>query len=135
MLHQMTWPPQSPDINPIEMVWDELDRRAKEKQPTSTQHMWELFKTVGKAFQVKLVERMPRVCKAVIKAKGGYLKNLKYKIYLHLFFNSTITQHTSRLCKGYLTKKESDGLLHQMTWPPQLLDLNPIEMVWDKLEC
>ena len=31
------------------------------------------FKTVGKAFQVKLVERMP-VCKAVIKAKGGYFE-------------------------------------------------------------
>jgi hypothetical protein len=30
------------------------------------------FKTVGKAFQVKLVERMPKVCKAVIKAMGGY---------------------------------------------------------------
>jgi hypothetical protein len=28
------------------------------------------FKTVGKAFQVKLVERMPRVFKAVINAKG-----------------------------------------------------------------
>jgi hypothetical protein len=43
------------------------------------------FKTVGKAFQVKLVERIPRVCKAVIKAKDGYLKNLKYKIYFDLF--------------------------------------------------
>ena len=32
------------------------------------------FKTVGKAFQVKLVERMLRVCKAVIKAKCGYFK-------------------------------------------------------------
>ena len=28
---------------------------------------------------------MPRVCKAVIKAKGGYLKNLKSQIYLDLF--------------------------------------------------
>jgi flagellar motor component MotA len=28
------------------------------------------FKTVGEAFQVKLVERIPKVCKAVIKAKG-----------------------------------------------------------------
>jgi hypothetical protein len=43
----------------------------------------------------------------------------------HLYFNRTITQHTSRLCKGYLTKKESDGVLHQMTWPPQSPDLNP----------
>jgi hypothetical protein len=34
----------------------------------------ELFKTVGKAFQVKLVERMQRECKAVIKAKDGYFE-------------------------------------------------------------
>jgi hypothetical protein len=32
------------------------------------------FNTVGKAFQVKLVERMPRLCKAVIKAKGAYVE-------------------------------------------------------------
>jgi hypothetical protein len=33
------------------------------------------IKTVGKAFQVKLVEEMPRVCKAVIKAKEATLRN------------------------------------------------------------
>ena len=44
-------------------------------------------------------------------------------------------KHTFRLCKGYLTKKESDGVLHQMTWPLQLPDLHPIEMVWDELDC
>uniref|UniRef100_A0A674DF06 Tc1-like transposase DDE domain-containing protein n=1 Tax=Salmo trutta TaxID=8032 RepID=A0A674DF06_SALTR len=43
--------------------------------------------------------------------------------------SKTMTQHTSRLCKGCLTKKESDGVLHQMTWPPQSPELNPIEMV------
>uniref|UniRef100_A0AAZ3RZ77 Uncharacterized protein n=1 Tax=Oncorhynchus tshawytscha TaxID=74940 RepID=A0AAZ3RZ77_ONCTS len=43
-------------------------------------------------------------------------------------------KHTPRLCKGYLTKKESDGVLHQMTWPPQSPDFNPVEMVWDKLD-
>jgi hypothetical protein len=35
------------------------------------------FKTVGKAFQLKLVERMPRVCKAVIKEKGSYFEESK----------------------------------------------------------
>jgi hypothetical protein len=39
------------------------------------------FKTVGKAFQVKLVERMPRVCKAVIKAKGGYFEQSKITLF------------------------------------------------------
>ena len=93
LLHQMTWPPQSPDLTPIEMVWDELDRRVKEKQVLSI--CGNSFKTVGKAFQVKLVERKPRVCKAVIKATGGSFEDLKNILigltlfgYFHVVFHS-----------------------------------------------
>ena len=32
------------------------------------------FKAVGKAFLMKLVERMSRVCRAVNKSKGGYFE-------------------------------------------------------------
>uniref|UniRef100_A0AAZ3QNW2 Tc1-like transposase DDE domain-containing protein n=1 Tax=Oncorhynchus tshawytscha TaxID=74940 RepID=A0AAZ3QNW2_ONCTS len=53
---------------------------------------------------------------------------------LSFVFNRTMTQHTSRLCKGYFAKKESDGVLHQTTWPPQSPNFNPIEMVWDELD-
>ena len=50
------------------------------------------FKTVGKAFKVKLVERMPRVCKAVIKAKGGYFEESLVGCFsFTLRFNSSLT--------------------------------------------
>ena len=43
------WSTQSTDLNPIEMVWDELDRRVKKKQSTNAQHMWELLQDSWKS--------------------------------------------------------------------------------------
>jgi hypothetical protein len=48
----------------IEMVWDELDSR-EGKAVNKCSACGISFKTVGKAFQVKQAERMPRACKAV----------------------------------------------------------------------
>lgn len=31
MLGHMTWPPQLPDLNPIAMIWDEMDCRVEGK--------------------------------------------------------------------------------------------------------
>jgi hypothetical protein len=45
----MTWPPQSPDLNPIEMVWDDLDCKVKENKQTNAQHMWELLQDCWKS--------------------------------------------------------------------------------------
>ncbi|KAF7664628.1 hypothetical protein LDENG_00171500 [Lucifuga dentata] len=62
-------------------VLRQLDRRVKAKQPTSAQHLWELlqdcWKTIPGDYLMRLIERMPRVCKAVIKAKGGYFEESK----------------------------------------------------------
>ena len=49
--------------------------------------------TVGKKFQVKLVERMPSVRKAVIKAKGGYIEESKIHFYLFNTFLATTRFH------------------------------------------
>ena len=35
-------------------------------------------------------------------------------------------KHTSKLCKNYLGKKQSAGILSVMEWPVQSPDLNPI---------
>jgi hypothetical protein len=53
VLHQMIWPPQLPNLNPIEMVWYELYCRVNEKQPTSAQHMWELLQDFWKSIPVE----------------------------------------------------------------------------------
>lgn len=47
---------------------------------------------------------------------------------LSVFQQYSDSKHNSSLCKGYLTKKESDRVLHQGTWPPQSPDLNPADM-------
>ena len=60
----MEWPAQSPDLNPIELVCDELDRRVKAKQPTSATHsLWELlqqcWEELSEQYLISIVERMP----------------------------------------------------------------------------
>ena len=77
----MEWPAQSPDLKPIELVLDELDRRVKAKQPTIGKHLWELlqqcWEEISKQYLISIAERMPQVCSAVISAKGGYFYESK----------------------------------------------------------
>ena len=43
-LQLMEWPPQSPDLNIIEQVWDHLDREKVQKQPKSVEELWKVLK-------------------------------------------------------------------------------------------
>ena len=76
----MNWPALSPDLNPIEHLWDEIQRRLNEEQPSPTtaaersvvfQKVWSL---IPMAFINRLVNSMYRRCAAVINASGGHTR-------------------------------------------------------------
>ncbi len=72
----LKWPPQSPDLNPIEHLWDVVEReiRIMDVQPTNLQQLGNTIMSIWtkiseQCFQ-KLVESMPRRIWVVLKAKG-----------------------------------------------------------------
>ena len=71
----MTWPAQSPDLNPIEHLWDQLGRRLDRYTPRNKQQLWEIVRDdwykITTDVTKKLVESMPRRLQTVIAAKGG----------------------------------------------------------------
>jgi len=77
----MKWPPQSPDLNPIELLWDEVDREVRKAAPTSSSHMWitlqEAWSRITQESLEKLLKRMPRLCAAIIKNKGTHVDERK----------------------------------------------------------
>ena len=74
----MNWPPQSPDLNPIEHLWDILDKKIDKCNVTSQNTLWEQIQAAWQEISLdtlkKLVMSMPDRMKAVIKAKGYHTK-------------------------------------------------------------
>ena len=74
----LPWPAMSPDLNPIEHLWDELDRRI----PASSRKNKECFKkalleqwsAISSEIVQNLVKSMPRRLSAVWNAKGQHTK-------------------------------------------------------------
>ncbi len=73
----LKWPPQSPDLNPIEHLWNVVEReiRIMDVQPTNLQQLCDAIMSIWtkiseECFQ-HLVEIMLWRIKAVLKAKGG----------------------------------------------------------------
>ena len=42
ILSVMEWPVQSPDLNPIELLWEQLDRMVRKNCPSSQSNLWEV---------------------------------------------------------------------------------------------
>lgn len=76
----LDWPSRSPDLNPIEHLWDELDRRVRQRDP-QPQTLPALFVALRAEYQLiprhfirNLVQSMGRRCQATIDANGGHTR-------------------------------------------------------------
>ncbi len=73
----LKWTPKSPDLNPIEHLWDMVEReiRIMDVQLTNLQQLRDAIMSIWTKISEErfqhIVESMPRRIKPVLKAKGG----------------------------------------------------------------
>jgi len=78
-INAMKWPSHSPDLNPIEHLWDHLKRKLHEAPPShNLDQLWNQVQEVWNAIDsnvcLQLVRSMPKRLAQVRQSKGGYTK-------------------------------------------------------------
>lgn len=74
-IRHLDWPSRSPDLNPIEHVWDFLGKKVQAARPQSLRHLADSlvleWNRMPQDFVNNLVASMPRRITAVLEANGG----------------------------------------------------------------
>lgn len=76
----LEWPPNSPDLNPIENLWAIIKRRLDEfeNRPKTFDELWEqvqqVWEKISKEDIESLYESLPNRIQQVLKRRGGYSK-------------------------------------------------------------
>lgn len=74
----MDWPPQSPDLNPIENIWKIIGDKAHARNPQNTEELWRILQeewgALTTSFCDNLIKSCSRRCAAVIDSKGLFTK-------------------------------------------------------------
>ena len=74
----LDWPAQSPDLNPIEHLWEVLGHSFGTATFSSQDELWrhlqEEWAKLPRVTTANLVASMPRRVEAIIKARGGYTR-------------------------------------------------------------
>ena len=74
------WPAVSPDMNPIEHLWDHIQRELNQIQPRPTtarqleQAVRQIWGNINIAEVNALLRSMPARCRAVVNANGGHTR-------------------------------------------------------------
>ena len=70
----LDWPPYSPDLNPIENLWNDVKRRVEKRNAKNVAQLKlaleEEWKATEQAYITKLVHSMPTRCQLVVTKKG-----------------------------------------------------------------
>lgn len=77
-IETLDWPPQSPDLNPIEHLWAHLDQKISREGVRNAasyfNNMVAAWEEISEEMIGSLIASIPRRLAAVIEAKGGHTK-------------------------------------------------------------